>query len=761
MISGFIKDVRGGSLPFSTVTIKNSNQGTVANDEGYFSLNVMRLPVSIIVTSMGFISSELVLTSGSDVENLTIELEPAQLNINEIVVKGKSTATQIEQKGFTVTSVSLKSIQTQSIELNQILNQTAGINVRAQGGLGSKVNYSINGLGGSAVRFFMDGIPMKYFGSSYSVNTIPVSQISRIDVYKGAVPVELGSDALGGAINLVTNKNKKNALNLDYTVGSFNTHKASVYGFGKAKNGLTGRISAFYNYSDNNYKVWGDDISVTDPVNYEVRRGIRVNRFHDAYQSKAVKADVGISQKKWAEHLFFGLLLSTMDKDIQHGATMTVPFGEATYQQEVWMPYVDYRNKNMFKNKMEISVWGSYSVLEHHRVDTSRNVYDWFGQVIRNNSFGEQQSRQVDLTLTDKAGTGRSCVKYSITSSMKVTVNQVHTYLVRKERDPFVSTNDIDFQRAQHFRKSFTGVALERIWINERLKSNVFYKRNSLSADVKEFVPNKQEYDIAENNTIASGYGIALDYNAGAMLNLQSSFELTSRLPEPNELLGNGGLIIANSKLDAEKSMNINFGFNLYLLQGKEHNVNLSAGLYYRKVDQLISKRPTDRAFQYINFDKVNISGVDGRIRYSFKNSVKLFQSISYLNPVIKSDKDELGRDNGLADTKLGNTPFFKTSSELRFETKKTGTKNIDAFLSWHYGYVARFYRYDYKYGSQNKDFIPSQNIHSIGVGYTFSKPKLTLSGKLSNVFNAQAFDNYAVQKPGRSVYVKLSFQII
>ena len=51
---------------------------------------------------------------------------------------------------------------------------------------------------------------MDYFGSSYSINNFPVSLVDRIDVYKGVVPVELGSDALGGAINLVTSQQANN-----------------------------------------------------------------------------------------------------------------------------------------------------------------------------------------------------------------------------------------------------------------------------------------------------------------------------------------------------------------------------------------------------------------------------------------------------------------------------------------------------------------------------------------------------------------------
>lgn len=42
------------------------------------------------------------------------------------------------------------------------------------------------------------------------MNNIPVNFADRIEVYKGVVPVGFGTDAIGGVINIVTNKKKRN-----------------------------------------------------------------------------------------------------------------------------------------------------------------------------------------------------------------------------------------------------------------------------------------------------------------------------------------------------------------------------------------------------------------------------------------------------------------------------------------------------------------------------------------------------------------------
>jgi len=51
---------------------------------------------------------------------------------------------------------------------------SSGINVRQSGGIGSEFNCSLNRLLENQIRYFIDGIPMKYFGSAL---TFPVNLV--------------------------------------------------------------------------------------------------------------------------------------------------------------------------------------------------------------------------------------------------------------------------------------------------------------------------------------------------------------------------------------------------------------------------------------------------------------------------------------------------------------------------------------------------------------------------------------------------------
>lgn len=146
-----------------------------------------------------------------------------------------------------------------------------GVRIRRSGGIGSDYNLTLNGMGGNSIRYYVDGIPMAAKGESFSLENIPASIVDRVEVYKGVVPAYLGGDALGGAINIVTNESKKNYYDISYRVGSFNTHQVDFNAqIIEPKTGLTFKPSVGYNFSKNNYTMKG--VRVLNPERMNLRQ---------------------------------------------------------------------------------------------------------------------------------------------------------------------------------------------------------------------------------------------------------------------------------------------------------------------------------------------------------------------------------------------------------------------------------------------------------------------------------------------------------
>src|SRR5690606_32970997 len=141
---------------------------------------------------------------------------------------------------------------------NELLDRTVGVRVRQNGGIGSQVEYNLNGLSGSAVGLFLDGIEISTYGSSFNLNNIPPAMIERIEVYKGVLPSHLTRGYVGGAINVVLQKEAtQNNISRAPSYGSFNTFQTDLGAtFRDKKSGFSIRASGFYTYTDNSFTTW-------------------------------------------------------------------------------------------------------------------------------------------------------------------------------------------------------------------------------------------------------------------------------------------------------------------------------------------------------------------------------------------------------------------------------------------------------------------------------------------------------------------------
>jgi outer membrane receptor protein involved in Fe transport len=81
--------------------------------------------------------------------------------------------------------------------------------------------------------------------------------------------------------------------------------------------------------------------------------------------------------------------------------------------------------------------------------------------------------------------------------------------------------------------------------------------------------------------------------------------------------------------------------------------------------------------------------------------------------------------------------------------------------LSANWAYVHEFYRDWASLGGANKAMVPTQSLVDVGITHQMSDKRLALSLDAKNIFNQQAFDNWALQKPGRAFYVKITYTLL
>lgn len=752
----------------ATVSLKGTNYKTPANESGNFKLTVPAGNYELIISMVGYTrqSIRVKISQGTDTRISPIILSGTN-DMNEVKIAGRSQVKAAKEQAFNVNVIDTKQLYNTSSDLNQVLNRTSGVRVREDGGVGSNFSFSLNGFSGRQVKFFLDGIPMDNFGSSLTLNNFPVNMAERVEVYKGVLPISLGADALGGAVNVVTRSNP-NFLDVSYGYGSFNTHKAAVNGaYTNAKTGFTFRMNAFYNYSDNSYKVNVSPIILSGPQAGQLGPEQEIKRFHDGYQSGTVQIETGVTGKKYADKLLFGLIASGNEKDIQTGVTMEQVFGARTTRSSSLIPTLKYKKTDVFTKGLDVSLYSAYNMTQNRFIDTTRLKYNWLQETI---PASAAELVRTQLKNKDNEGLVTANIAYKLNDHHAFSYNYVLTDFRRKSGD-VEDPDNVTYLYPQKLSKQVMGLAWQLDY--DRFTATAFSKLYLLKAKSFEQVSNDTGiayYQQTATNTNNAGYGAAAAYFVFSGLQAKASYEHTYRLPEATELLGDGLYVRRNSALKPESSNNLNLGALYTLpLQG-DSKLGVEGNFIYRKAHDFIrldqgQSKPIDR--QYVNIGNVQTTGVEGEVKYSWKDKIFASVNLTYQNVVDKQDSITISNLTGDVTSKnftygfrIPNIPYLFGNADIGTVFQKVGGAQNSLSVNYSLNFVEKYNLTPADFGANNTDIIPRQFAHNIMANYAVTNGKYNISLECRNLADNHLFDNYLLQKPGRSFFIKFRYFI-
>ena len=296
VIKGKVMDAQTlDPLSHASVEVRSKENGAlisggITGTQGEFNISLKQHPEEcrVVVNYLGYKTEEHILTTNSNDQYLKVMMKEDALALNEVVVKGLSQEEMVQRLAYNVSIMETSKLKNTTFDLANVIDKISGVKIRQSGGLGSETSVTLNGFSGRHVKIFIDGVPMDGMSSAFGLNNIPAGLARRVEVYKGVVPVELGGDALGGAINIVTDNRRRTRINASYSFGSFNTHKSNLYAEWTSKKGFHISLNAYQNYSDNDYKVNIDHYTqFGDNGNKVVYEDLEVRRFHAMYHNEA------------------------------------------------------------------------------------------------------------------------------------------------------------------------------------------------------------------------------------------------------------------------------------------------------------------------------------------------------------------------------------------------------------------------------------------------------------------------------------------
>ncbi len=767
LLSGKVTSTeKGETVDFATVYLKGTSYGATTDGEGRFRIKAPAGKYTLVVSAIGYktIEKDLDLSRGEN-EPLCLAIAPEVQQLEEVTVVS-SGVSRVKRSAFNAVAVDTRELHNTTKTLGETLQQLPGMKLRESGGVGSDMQLMLDGFSGKHVKVFIDGVPQEGAGRAFDLNNIPVNYAERIEVYKGVVPVGFGTDALGGVINIVTNKQRRNwFLDASYSYGSFNTHKSYV-NFGQTfKNGFAYELNAFQNYSDNDYYVdsyiteFGDD-GVTE--NTDPTKIYRVKRFNDTFHNEAVVGKLGVVDKAWADRLMLGFTYSHFYKDIQTGVYQYIVFGEKHRKGHSFVPSLEYTKRNLLTKGLDVTATVNYNHNLTQNIDTASYKYNWLGERKPLTSRGEQSYQDNEATNTNWNGTFTA--NYRISRAHTLTLNHVLSTF-KRSTESHVSGNSqlTDFSVPKITRKNITGLSYRLMPVEKwNLSAFAKYYNQYNEGPVSQSADGVGSYENMSKRTSAVGYGAAGTYFILEGLQAKLSYEKAYRLPTTDELFGDEDLEAGKMDLQPEKSDNINVNLSYNRRFGK-HTLYVEGSYIYRDTKDYIRRTldnvgGTSFGF-YENHGRVKTQGYNLSARYAYARWFSLGGSFNNMNA--RDHERYVG----------GNTQQESMTYKQRIPNQPYTYASFDASFYWHglggKGNVLSltydgFYQHDFPLYWENlgdpttKSRVPEQLSHNLTLGYTLKNGRYNLSLECRNLTDEKLYDNFSLQKAGRAFYGKV-----
>lgn len=220
-VSGKVTDVGGNPLPGVSIVIKDTQTGTVTDDNGAYQIAVTDAKAVLIFSFVGFTSQEIVVGSRTTID---VQLSEGKA-LEEVVVVGYGTQKKADLTGA-VSSVTSKDITgIPSTSIDQVLSgRSSGVQISNRSGdPGAPIEVRVRGVsttGNNKPLWVIDGVAVE-LTSNATVNTASFSEsnplaginpadIESINILKDASAAAIyGARAMNGVIIVTTKRGKE------------------------------------------------------------------------------------------------------------------------------------------------------------------------------------------------------------------------------------------------------------------------------------------------------------------------------------------------------------------------------------------------------------------------------------------------------------------------------------------------------------------------------------------------------------------------
>ena len=730
--------------PIGAPSFKN---GALTDRRGIVQIQAKGVDSYVVLTR--YVGYETAIdTLKSSIKKHTIRLRANARELDGVVVTGKSKVQFMRESPEAITVINGKDLQGRSVSLETILDKTIGLKVGQTGGLGSSSRIIVHGLEGNRIQILWDGIPMSTSDGTFSLDEIPIDIIERIEVYKSIIPARFGCDGLGGAVNIVTKEFSTDYLDASYELGSYQTHKGSVFSRKNfPKSGILLGAGGYYTSAKNDYSFRVPE-----------RENLLVKRDHDRFRSYMLKWKVAFT-KFWFDEIstefgYYNRFNETQGvlKNIQH----------AENKSGMFMLENKLMKSGMLKNRLNFESHFSLSHTTNNFVDTARVNHDFEGNIYPSPN-GQGETGDVPHNSNDKGLeiNERINLDYKLSTNHSLNLNTLINYARRQPSD------DIASQHAGFIIGGFpskktsivSGLTWDAKLFGRKLTNMFSAKYFHLHSEIEDLT----SYEMIEapkkksNTTSQIGWIEAMKYEPFRGFHLKVSYQRAIRLPNSQELFGDGIITFPAAGLKPEKSHNFNLGF----LIDKNDVLGLSrlqfeVNGFYMQVSDMIKLMKQHMAAGYVNAEKVHIKGIETELKLDISPTVYAYGNLTYQD--VRDVLDYLPGTQAPNPTKglrLPNIPYLFANFGAEYHSDRL-FKNWYVKAFWDGKFTEEFF-YFWELTELQKRRIPRSFVNDIGLLLTY-KNKYSIALECHNLMNKEVWDQFRQPLAGRTFHLKFRY---
>lgn len=743
LLRGLVADQAGTGIGGAAVTLVGADSVEVITAaDGSFSARLAGARVRVRTQQLGFAMDERVVELRDNMPVIRIVLEPAAIRLDQL---DAAAAELRRERPVAATAVDARAADVQMVATADLVDRATGVRVRQSGGVGSRQLLSIHGLSGRQVRTFVDGLPSEFLGAAASMAALPASALERVEVYKGAVPSELGGDALGGALNFVT-RAPDAGVRMALSAGSYGALNGSGAA-GMQVGGVSVGLNAAHVRARNDYRM---DVTIPDAAGQP--QPARVRRFHDGYTITRAAVDLRSSPVQWADALRLQLFGAAEHRELQHAAVMAQPYGAATTGETGGGVVLSWQKQ---AGRLSAGIDAGHSRQRGTFTDTTLNVYAWDGTISRRRDYGGEISSSRNMLRLD---TRNDMVRGSAGVSLAAGIIRLHvlhlgTSRVGQDSVAAAYYGDDPFRYPSDMTRNVAGLSWEASMLRDQLRTELAIKHYAM--DVHGFGITPQGFLPSEpQHHSRNGVMAGVSWSASPGLLLKLSGERATRLPDSHEVLGDFAVVRPNPLLRPEVSTNVNVAAEL----GRQR-FRLELGGFLRETDDIVYLRTSQFFSIHENLLKSRSHGLELALSALPTTNLAINGALTWQDV---RNRSPVGQSSSVADryfnARLPNIPvLFGNAQAVATLERSRGTMRS----WWSSSYVQEFFlHWEVDGRRDSKAVIPTQLAHNLGVSLTSASGNVQLLGEIQNITNARTYDVYSIPRPGRSLQLGVQFRL-